>query len=64
MRELKAVLPNMLQLLDVQLDVRTLEVGDYILSPELCVERKSLPGKRVYCICVVCFRLVGMGIGV
>lgn len=33
----------MLHAAGVELIPRTLTIGDYVLSPDLCVERKSLP---------------------
>ncbi|KAI0978475.1 hypothetical protein GJ496_001474 [Pomphorhynchus laevis] len=41
-RELRSELPSTLYKLNIQLIPVTLEVGDYVLSPEICVERKSL----------------------
>jgi len=41
-REFRSALPSMLHLRGAELVPRTLEVGDYILSPQMCVERKSL----------------------
>ena len=38
-----STLPSTLHLQGLELVPCTLEVGDYILSPELCVERKALP---------------------
>ena len=43
MREFMSTLPSTLHLQGLDLVPCTLEVGDYILSPELCVERKALP---------------------
>lgn len=42
-RELRAKLPMRLYTGGLEIVPLTLEVGDFILSPELCVERKSLP---------------------
>ena len=42
MREFGSELPNMLYCRGVDLQPVTLEVGDYILSPDVCVERKSI----------------------
>ena len=42
MREFGSELPNMLYCRGVDLQPVTLEVGDYILSPDICVERKSI----------------------
>ena len=41
-REFRSSLPFELHKVGVELVPATLEVGDYVLSPELCVERKSL----------------------
>lgn len=41
-REFMSSLPNMLHLKGMRIIPVTLEVGDYILSPLLCVERKSI----------------------
>ena len=43
MREFRSALPFMLYRQGIRVSPRTLEVGDYILSPSLCVERKSVP---------------------
>lgn len=42
MREFKSSLPPMLYAAGIKVTPCTLQVGDYILSPEMCVERKSL----------------------
>ncbi|CAO1633576.1 unnamed protein product [Parajaminaea phylloscopi] len=42
MREFKSSLPPMLYFAGIKVIPCTLQVGDYILSPEMCVERKSL----------------------
>lgn len=42
MREFRSSLPSMLHAADIQVVPCTLQVGDYILSPTMCVERKSL----------------------
>ncbi|EJD34490.1 hypothetical protein AURDEDRAFT_188995 [Auricularia subglabra TFB-10046 SS5] len=42
-RELNSSLPGLLYNAGVQIIPVTLTVGDYILSPDMCVERKSLP---------------------
>ena len=42
-REFRSALPNMLHLHGVEVRPVTLEVGDYILSSEVCVERKAIP---------------------
>ncbi len=43
LREFNSTLPNMLHLHGVDLHPLTLEVGDYVLTPEVCVERKTVP---------------------
>lgn len=42
MREFRSKLPSMLHLSGIEVVPVTLEVGDYVLSPDICVERKSL----------------------
>ncbi|CAL9110957.1 unnamed protein product [Musa textilis] len=42
MREFMSSLPNVLHLKDMHVIPVTLEVGDYVLSPQICVERKSI----------------------
>lgn len=42
-REFMSSLPAVLHSKGLELIPLTLEVGDYVLSPEMCVERKSLP---------------------
>ena len=42
MREFRSALPNMLHLHGIEVKPVTLEVGDYVLSPDVCVERKSV----------------------
>jgi ERCC4-type nuclease len=42
MREFRSELPSILHKRNIQVDPVTLEVGDYILTPEICVERKSI----------------------
>ncbi|CAA6669778.1 unnamed protein product [Spirodela intermedia] len=42
MREFMSSLPNVLHLRGMRVIPLTLEVGDYILSPSICVERKSV----------------------
>ena len=42
-REFRSSLPSMLHAANLTILPVTLEVGDYILSPLLCVERKSIP---------------------
>ncbi|UPR03543.1 DNA repair endonuclease XPF [Chloropicon primus] len=43
MREFMSNLPGVLHAYGFQISPCTLEVGDYILSPEICVERKAIP---------------------
>lgn len=43
MREFRSSLPNLLDKARMQVLAATLTVGDYVLSPEICVERKSIP---------------------
>lgn len=45
-REFMSSLPAVLHAQELELVPLTLEVGDYVLSPEMCVERKSLPDLR------------------
>ncbi|KAG1143281.1 hypothetical protein G6F37_006756 [Rhizopus arrhizus] len=42
MREFRNVLPPILYARGIKIEPCTLQVGDYILSPEMCVERKSI----------------------
>ncbi|KAN0059816.1 DNA repair protein RAD16 [Thecaphora frezii] len=42
MREFRSSLPSMLHAASFQVVPCTLQIGDYILSPTMCVERKSL----------------------
>ena len=42
-REFRSSLPSALHAKKLKLVPSTLEVGDYILSPRICVERKSVP---------------------
>ena len=42
-REFRAALPSILHAKGIELVPMTLEVGDYILSPQIAVERKSIP---------------------
>jgi DNA excision repair protein ERCC-4 len=41
-REFRSELPSLLHKRNIQIEPVTLEVGDYILTPDMCVERKSL----------------------
>lgn len=43
MREFRSTLPSILHAAHMLIIPVTLQVGDYILSPEMCVERKSIP---------------------
>ncbi|KAG8990563.1 hypothetical protein FRB90_001720 [Tulasnella sp. 427] len=43
MREFRSSLPNLLDKARLQVVPATLTVGDYILTPDMCVERKSVP---------------------
>jgi DNA excision repair protein ERCC-4 len=42
MREFRSTLPSMLHAVNMLVIPATLTVGDYILTPDICVERKSL----------------------
>ena len=42
MREFRSALPNMLHLHGMDIQPVTLEVGDYVLSPDICIERKAI----------------------
>lgn len=42
MREFRSELPGLLYKRGIGIEPITLEVGDYIITPEICVERKSL----------------------
>lgn len=42
-REFRSALPNMLHLRGIEVKPVTLEVGDYVLSSEIVVERKAIP---------------------
>ncbi|BET02202.1 ERHypothetical proteinypothetical protein [Nesidiocoris tenuis] len=42
MREFRSELPSLLHKRGVEIEPVTLQVGDYILSPDMCVERKSI----------------------
>lgn len=43
MREFRSTLPSILHLAQMQVVPATLTVGDYILTPDIVVERKSVP---------------------
>ncbi|KAI4498440.1 hypothetical protein M0802_006375 [Mischocyttarus mexicanus] len=42
MREFQSELPSILHSRGIQIEPITLTIGDYILSPEICIERKSV----------------------
>ena len=42
MREFRSALPSLLHKRGIDIEPVTLEVGDYIITPEICLERKSL----------------------
>uniref|UniRef100_A0A161MNL0 DNA repair endonuclease XPF n=1 Tax=Triatoma infestans TaxID=30076 RepID=A0A161MNL0_TRIIF len=42
MREFRSELPSLLYKRGIDIEPVTLQVGDYILSPDMCVERKSI----------------------
>lgn len=42
MREFRSDLPSLIHRRGIEVEPVTLQVGDYILTPELCVERKSV----------------------
>ncbi|KAK9499241.1 hypothetical protein O3M35_002314 [Rhynocoris fuscipes] len=42
MREFRSELPSLLYKRGIDIEPVTLQIGDYILSPEMCVERKSI----------------------
>ena len=41
-RELRCSLPSLLHIAGASLVTRSITVGDYVLSPEICVERKAI----------------------
>ncbi|KAF9221255.1 hypothetical protein BS17DRAFT_270634 [Gyrodon lividus] len=43
MREFRSTLPSMLHASGILVIPATLTVGDYVLTPDICVERKSIP---------------------
>lgn len=43
MREFRSTLPSLLHAAKVLVIPATLTVGDYVLTPDMCVERKSIP---------------------
>ena len=42
MREFRSELPSLIHKRGIEIEPVTIEVGDYILTPEICVERKSI----------------------
>lgn len=42
MREFRSELPSLIHKRGIDIEPITLEVGDYIITPEICVERKSV----------------------
>lgn len=63
MREFRSDLPSIIHKRGMEIEPVTLEVGDYILTPEICVERKSisdligsLNNGRLYTQCVAMTR--------
>ena len=42
MREFRSALPSLLHKRGIDIEPVTLEVGDYIVTPDICLERKSL----------------------
>ncbi|KAF2358147.1 ERCC4 domain [Trinorchestia longiramus] len=42
MREFRCELPSLIHKRGIEIEPVTIEVGDYILSPDMCVERKSI----------------------
>lgn len=62
-REFMSSLPNMIHLKHIRVVPLQLTVGDYIISPKICVERKSIPdlissfnSGRLYTQCQAMFR--------
>jgi len=41
-RERKSGIPNLLKKVGINMEIKTLPIGDYIVAPETVVERKSL----------------------
>ncbi|XP_058013491.1 DNA repair endonuclease XPF isoform X2 [Ahaetulla prasina] len=63
MREFRSELPSLIHRRGIDIEPVTLEVGDYILTPDICVERKStsdligsLNNGRLYTQCVAMSR--------
>lgn len=42
MREFRSELPSLIHKRGIDIEPATIEIGDYVLSPEMCVERKSI----------------------
>jgi len=42
-REFRSGLPHLLHVQGFKIVPATLEIGDYVLTPDLCLERKSIP---------------------
>lgn len=42
MREFRSELPALIHRRGIDIEPVTLEVGDYVLTPDICVERKSI----------------------
>ena len=43
MREFRSTLPSLLHASRILVIPATLTIGDYVLAPDICVERKSIP---------------------
>lgn len=43
MREFRSTLPSILHAAGIEVIPATLQVGDYVITPTMCVERKSIP---------------------
>ncbi|XP_046913244.2 DNA repair endonuclease XPF mei-9 [Dermatophagoides farinae] len=43
LREFRSALPSFIHKIGIDLIPVTLEIGDYIITPECCIERKSIP---------------------
>ena len=43
LREFRSSLPSLLHTSGILVIPATLTVGDYVLTPDMCVERKSIP---------------------
>ncbi|XP_069763477.1 DNA repair endonuclease XPF isoform X2 [Narcine bancroftii] len=63
LREFRSVLPSLIHRRGIDVEPITLEVGDYILTPDICVERKSvsdligsLNNGRLYTQCIAMSR--------